>query len=99
MATVHERANVTFDDETARQVQRLAEDGAERSGAAVSHMVERLRRLEDEARCVGGSRQTFQKIMSARRVLGDRVTIGRLEGDFMPDVFAPGGARSGHSRS
>ncbi|MGH1590135.1 hypothetical protein ACRBEV_19690 [Methylobacterium phyllosphaerae] len=70
-----------IDDETTWQVQTLAGD-AGRSEAATGLMVERLRRLEEEARSEGGGRQALQKIMSARRVLGDRVDFGAVQGPF-----------------
>jgi hypothetical protein len=71
-----------IDDQTTELVRNLAKD-ATPAGAAVGQMVERLRRLEDEARQEGAGRQTLQKLMSARRVLGDRAVLGRL-----PSMFA-----------
>ena len=70
-----------IDDETIGLVQRLAGE-AQGSHAATGLLVERLRRLEDEARLKGAGRQTLQKIMSARRVLGDRVDFGRVQAPF-----------------
>ena len=69
------RMTENADDEITWLVQALAED-TDASGAAVGLMVERLRRMEDEARLGGGDRQTLQRIMSGRRVLGDRVDFG-----------------------
>ncbi|MGX9981571.1 hypothetical protein [Methylobacterium fujisawaense] len=56
-------------------VRALAEE-ADAPGAAVGLMVERLQRMEDEARLGEINRQTLQPIMSARRVLGDRMAFG-----------------------
>jgi hypothetical protein len=70
-----------IDAETTELVRNLAKD-ATPAGAAVGQMVERLRRLEDEARQEGAGRQTLQKLMSARRVLGDRTVLGRLPAMF-----------------
>jgi hypothetical protein len=58
-----------IDAGTTELVRNWAKDVAP-TGAAVAQMVERLRRLEDEARQEGAGRQTLQKLMSARRVLG-----------------------------
>jgi len=44
----------------------------------VGLMVERLRRMEDEARLDGADRQTLQRIMSGRRLLGDRADLGPI---------------------
>ena len=68
-------------EETTSQVQTLA-DNADRAGPAVGLMVERLRRREEEARLEGAGRQTLQRIMSARRVLGDRLDFGRVKTPF-----------------
>jgi hypothetical protein len=73
--------NTGIDDETIWLVQTLAGE-AEGSDAAIGLLVERLRRLEDEARLEGAGRQALQKIMSARRVLGDRVDFGRVQAPF-----------------
>ncbi|GJE72858.1 hypothetical protein [Methylorubrum podarium] len=64
-----------LDDEMAALVQALAGD-AHAPDAAVGQMVERLRRLEEEARLGGSDRQTLQKLASARRLLGDPVEVG-----------------------
>ncbi len=72
-----------IDAETTMMVQTLAKDAGP-PGAAVGQMVERLRRLEEEARLEGAGRQTLQKLMSARRVLGDRMVL-----DQFPAAFAP----------
>jgi hypothetical protein len=73
--------HTNLNEETTFQVQTLV-DNADTSGAAVGLMVERLRRLEEEARLEGAGRQTLQKIMSARRVLGDRLDFGRVKTPF-----------------
>lgn len=44
--------------------------------AVASRTIEQLRRLEDLARNKGDSRQAIQKIMSARRILGDYEDFG-----------------------
>lgn len=54
MTTEDARTDVIL-DKAALRVQRLAADGDGEPGAAVSHTAERLRRLEDQARCVGGT--------------------------------------------
>lgn len=72
--------STSIDAETTAMVQTLAEDGGP-PGAAVGQMVERLRRLE-EAWLEGVGRQTLQTLMSARRVLGDRMMLGRLPAAF-----------------
>ncbi len=41
-------------------------------------MVGRLRRMEDKARLDGADRQTFQRIISGRRVLGDGADLGPI---------------------
>jgi hypothetical protein len=76
--------STSMDAKTAAMVQTLAEDGGP-PGAAVSQMVERLRRLEEEARLAGAGRQTLQKLMSARRVLGDRIVLGQFPAAFAPE--------------
>jgi hypothetical protein len=73
-----------IDAETTAMVQTLAGDRGP-PGAAVGQMVERLRRLEEEARLEGAGRQTLQKLMSARRVLGDRMALGQLPAAFAPE--------------
>lgn len=76
------------DDMITKLVQALAAD-PDVSGAISGRMIERLRRMEDEARLNGTDRQTLQRIMSARRVLGDwtefetaRVRTGVKRGTF-----------------
>lgn len=81
-----QRADI--DSETAWLVQQLVQDGPEPAAAATILTIEKLRRLEDVARNAGTSRQAFQKIVSARRILGDRVDLGPIP-DFFDDVFAP----------
>lgn len=73
--SIGQRMSADIDEETTWLVRTLAEN-ADPSSAAVGHLVERLRRLEEEARLEGASRQTLQKIMSARRVLGDGMDFG-----------------------
>lgn len=65
-------------------VQSLAGDQGP-PGPALGQMAERLRRLEEEARQEGAGRQTLQNLMSARRVLGDRMEFSRLPAAFAPE--------------
>ena len=76
--------SANIDHETTCLVQSLAGDAAAPS-AAVGLLIERLRRLEEEARLERAGRQALQKIMSARRVLGDRADFGRVEAPFAPE--------------
>ena len=76
--SIGQRMSAYIDEETTWLVRTLAEN-ADPSSAAVGHLVERLRRLEEEARLEGASRQTLQKIMSARRVLGDGMDFGGVQ--------------------
>lgn len=73
--------STNIDDETTGLVRTLAGE-PEGSDAAVALMVERLRRMEEEARLGGVSRQALQKIMSARRVLGDPTDLGTVPTAF-----------------
>lgn len=57
-------------------VEALARD-VNAPDASVCLIVERLRRLEEEARLGDGDRQTLQKLASARRILGDRLDLGQ----------------------
>ncbi len=75
------------DSETAWLIQQLVQDGPEPAAAATILTIEKLRRLEDLARNAGTSRQAFQKIVSARRVLGDRADFGPAP-DFFDDALA-----------
>lgn len=80
--TFHGMANMTtdrvdLDDHTAWLVQQLARNGPVSAQAATALTIEKLRRLEDLARNAGADRQAFQKILSARRVLGDHADLGR----------------------
>jgi hypothetical protein len=68
-------------DEITWLVRALAEE-VDASGAAVGLMVERLRRMEDEARLGRTDRQTLQRIISARRVLGGRMDFGPVRASF-----------------
>lgn len=79
------RMTKKLDNEMAALVQALAGD-AHAPDAAVGQMVERLRRLEEEARLGGSDRQTLQKLASARRLLGDPVEVGTgVLVPFLPD--------------
>ncbi|CAO4154185.1 hypothetical protein [Methylorubrum extorquens] len=73
-----------IDAEMTTMVLALAGNGGP-PGAAVEQMVERLRRLEEEARLEGAGRETLRKLMSARRVLGDRMALGQLPAAFAPE--------------
>lgn len=68
---------IDLDDHTAWLVLQLVSNGPTSAEAATALTVEKLRRLEDLARNAGAGRQAFQKILSARRVLGDRADLGR----------------------
>lgn len=74
---------VDIDDDTASLVQALSAEAPQDRGVAALVTAERLRRLEDEARCSGTSRRAFQKIASARRLLGDRAHFGPFNGPFL----------------
>lgn len=86
------------DTETAWLVEQLVQSGPEHAAAATVMTIERLRRLEDLARTGGTSRQAFQKIVSARRILGDPTELGPppqfaadmgLDGDIDPGQADP----------
>lgn len=81
MSTVHGVTDVQakvidLDDHTTWLVRHLAANGPASAGAATALVVEKLRRLEDLARSSGADRQVLQKILSARRVLGDDARLG-----------------------
>ncbi len=72
------RAQFTdVDPETAWLVEQLVQDGPDLGAAATILTIEKLRRLEDLARHAGTNRQAFQKIVSARRILGDHASSAR----------------------
>lgn len=64
-----------LDDHTVWLVQQLVSNGSTSAEAATALTIEKLRRLEDLARNAGADRQTFQRILSARRVLGDHADL------------------------
>lgn len=66
---------VVLDREIDLLAQLLLGEGVPGRDAAVSRIIEDLRRLEEEASFTGASRQTFQKIASARRLLGDKEPV------------------------
>ncbi|CAO4193922.1 hypothetical protein [Methylorubrum extorquens] len=74
---------VALDRETDLLAQLLLGEGVHGRDAAVSRIIEDLRRLEEEASFAGASRQTFQKIASARRLLGDKEPMS-LKGPLYP---------------
>ena len=74
-----------LDPATSALVVRLAADNMKYASTAALGAIERLRRLEEVARCSGTTRQTLQKINSARRVLGDHHEFGRFAGPFLAD--------------
>jgi hypothetical protein len=76
---------IDLDDHTAWLVQQLVSNGPTSAEAATALTIEKLRRLEDLARNCGADRQAFQKILSARRVLGDHADLGRTPA-FADDV-------------
>ena len=67
---------INLDDHTTWLVCHLAANGPASAKAATALTIEKLRRLEDLARNGGADRQEIQKILSARRVLGDNVRLG-----------------------
>ncbi|WP_425324346.1 hypothetical protein, partial [Methylobacterium frigidaeris] len=67
-----ERADAELDGGLTDLVLELAHDHGGPYDALTVRTIEELRRLEDLARHSGESRQTLQKIISARRILGDR---------------------------
>ena len=73
---------VELDPDTNSRIVELAAETAEYKSTAALLMIERLRRLEEDARCLSATRQTLQKITSARRVLGDQAEFGRFKGPF-----------------
>src|SRR4051794_13859878 len=73
-----EASPADIDDHTAWLIQQIALNGPHSADAATALTIEKLRRLEDLARNAGASRQAFQKIVSARRVLGDRASLGQV---------------------
>ncbi|WP_162596061.1 hypothetical protein [Methylobacterium sp. 17Sr1-1] len=79
-----ERAHVELDGELSDLVLELAHDHDASCDALTVRTIEELRRLEDLARHSGDNRQTLQKIMSARRILGDRVDFGPIDAPGSP---------------
>ncbi|GJD98078.1 hypothetical protein [Methylobacterium iners] len=79
----HHTDRFELDAATTSLVVGLAAERADRPSTAALMTIERLRRLEEEVRCSGTTRQTLQKISSARRILGDRVEFGRFTGPFL----------------
>jgi stage V sporulation protein SpoVS len=69
---------IDLDEHTAWLVQQLVSNGPTSAEAATALTIEKLRRLEDLARNSGADRQAFQKILSARRMLGDHADLGRI---------------------
>ncbi|GLS69002.1 hypothetical protein [Methylobacterium tardum] len=67
-----------IDDHTAWLIQQIAINGPHSADAATAVTIEKLHRLEDLARNAGTSRQAFQKIVSARRVLGDHSDLSGI---------------------
>ncbi|MFE1601959.1 hypothetical protein [Methylobacterium sp. ID0610] len=77
-----------LDQDTVAEIKDLVADDSTAVTAAKRRMVEKLRRLEDMSRLQMNSRQELQVIMSARRLLGDRESLGMVHG-----LFADGPAR------
>jgi hypothetical protein len=77
--------SLELDGETASLVQALSTEAPDDRGVATFVTIERLRRLEEAARFSGTTRQTLQKIASARRLLGDQTSLGPFKGPFLPD--------------
>ncbi|WP_156312179.1 hypothetical protein [Methylobacterium platani] len=74
-----------LDAETIKLISDMQMDGVLDESATRSMMIERLRRLEDFARANGSTRQIFQKISSARRLLGDKEDFGKILAPFVAD--------------
>lgn len=74
-----------LDSATSSFVVGLATEATAQPSTAALVTIERLRRLEDEVRCSGTTRQTLQKIGSARRILGDQAEFRRFNGPFLTD--------------
>ncbi|HEX8413145.1 MAG TPA: hypothetical protein VF637_04585 [Sphingomicrobium sp.] len=74
-----------LDHATSSFIVALATEKADHPSTAALLTIERLRRLEEDARCLGTTRQTLQKIRSARRLLGDRAEYRRFEGPYLAD--------------
>ena len=81
----YDRNASELDHDTALFVAELAADATGVPSTAALLTIEHLRRLEETARSAGTSRQSLQKIMSARRVLGDRDDFGRFRGSYLSD--------------
>lgn len=76
---------VDVDEHTVWLVQQLVSNGPHSAEAATALTIEKLRRLEDLVRNAGANRQVLQKILSARRVLGDCADLGQAPA-FTGDV-------------
>lgn len=74
-----------LDDETIQLVHNMRMEGALDASASRIFMIERLRTLEDFMRVRGATRQVFQKISSARRILGDKYGFGKINVPFVAD--------------
>ncbi|WP_238193408.1 hypothetical protein [Methylobacterium frigidaeris] len=75
-----------LDDETIQLVHDMRMEGALDAGASRLFMIDRLRRSEDFMRVRGATRQDFQKISSARRILGDKGGFGKIKVPFLQIV-------------
>ncbi|GJD96115.1 hypothetical protein [Methylobacterium iners] len=71
-----------LDAATSSFVIGLAAEKTDRPSTAALLTIEHLRRLEEEVRSAGTTRQTLQKISSARRILGDHAELGHFKGPF-----------------
>lgn len=65
-----------IDNELSEAVIDLAARGTLAPSALMTLTIEKLRRLEDRLRSSGEPPQEMQKVMSARRILGDFVNLG-----------------------
>lgn len=74
-----ENNHIDIDGELSTTILELAHDHTASFDALTVRTIEELRRLEDLARNSGEDRQVLQKIMSARRILGDRVDFEPIE--------------------
>lgn len=74
-----------LDSATSSLVVALATQRTDRPSTAALVTIERLRRLEEDARFAGATRQALQKIASARRVLGDRGEFRPFDGPYVAE--------------
>ena len=74
---------IDLDQATSSLVVALASEKTDHLSTAALVTIERLRRLEEDARFAGTTRQALQKIASARRLLGDRGAYRRFDAPLL----------------